>query len=876
VANRTLLAALAAAFLAITAPALADAPFSFDTAFGRLPKNVKPLDYTIAIVPKLATHTFTGTETIALQVRSATPTIQFNTLNLTLGNVRFDGAPVAHVVTDNKAQLSTVTLRSAAAPGVHHLTLTYRGAIETSGPQGLFAQPYVTPDGKRGVALQTMFESTDARRMFPCWDEPAFRSTFQLTATVDASLATVSNMPVLARVINGSLATTTFARTPSMPAYLVEFSAADLGSIRATHNGTGFAVWALRGRETEGTYALASAEQILDDYNAYFGVKFPLPVLNSIAVPGGFDGGMENWGAIVYNDQSLLVTPSTPLLDRQGVYSIEAHEMAHQWNGDLVTMGWWDDLWLNESFASWMSAKETDLRNPTWHWWENQDGDKESAMRADAAINSHPIAVHITDELQAETAFDNEITYSKGQAFLRMLEAYLTPDVFRAGVRRYMAARKFSNATATDLWNALSVTSHHDVARLASTWIDKTGFPLVSVTATCDASGARTITFTQKRFLVEGGDPDATVWQIPVRIRSGIAGPVQRLLVTEPGQTARAGRCDEPLTVNDGAVGLYRVHYDAATLATNTAAFGHLPNADRIALLDDQWALASANQAPLASYLTLARSMGGDLNPRAWTQISESLGEIEADERGTSSYNTYVAFAIGVLQPVMGRLGWNDKPGEAADVQSLRRDVIEQLGNLGDPDVTAEAQRRFRRFLSDPKTLAPDDQRIVLGIVAHVADGATFERLHALAKNAKRESDKRRYLIALMGVGDDALAERALDIALSNEIPPQAEQLRVSLIRALAARHPALAWNGLKANTAKVIDPLGPYGGPFELAQYLPAAMWRAAPLDDIEAFIKARTPADLLPNLARGMESARHARDRQATLRAAVDAYLK
>jgi aminopeptidase N len=314
--TRAALTAAALSFLAT--PALADAPFSFDRAFGRLPKNVRPLAYRIAIAPNAATMTLTGSESIDLDVRSATATIQFNSLNETLRDVTFDGAPVARTVSSNARQLTTITLRSPARPGRHVLAFAYRGKIET-GPLGLFAQPYVKPNGGHGLLLSTQLESTDARRVFPCWDEPAFRATFALTATVGKMLASVSNMPIVKRTVHGMLATTTFARTPSMPAYLVEYSAGDIARISETRGGTTFGVWAVKGQEYGGRIALANSEQILADYNDYFGVPYPLPKLDSIAIPGGFQGAMENWGAITYNDQSLLVTPSSTANDRQKV-----------------------------------------------------------------------------------------------------------------------------------------------------------------------------------------------------------------------------------------------------------------------------------------------------------------------------------------------------------------------------------------------------------------------------------------------------------------------------------------------------------------------------------------------------------------------------
>jgi aminopeptidase N len=868
------LAACAAGLLLTAAPASAVAPFSFDTAFGRLPKNVRPINYTVAITPDIAKKAFAGTESIVLEVRSATATIQFNTLNQTLQNVRFDGRPVLRTLTDNAKQLTTVTLAAPAKAGRHTLAFAYRGEIETS-PVGLFVQPYVTPAGVHGTLLATQFESTDARRMFPCWDEPAFRATFDLTATVPAAFTSVSNMPIAKRVVNGALATTTFARTPPMPSYLVAYVAGDFTSLAATHDGTGFRVWTIKGQEAGGAAMLAMSQQILADYNAYFGYRFPLPVLNAIALPGGFQGGMENWGAIVYNDQTVLITPSSTLDDRQQVYSIVAHEMAHQWNGDLVTMGWWDDIWLNESFASWMAAKQTDLRNPTWLWWENQDSEKEKAMIADTATTSHPIAVHITDELQAETAFDSEITYAKGQAFLRMLEAYLGPDVFRAGIRRYIKARAFSNATAADLWLALSAASKRDVDKLASSWVTQPGFPLVSVRATCDTAGNRTIALAQRRFLLEGGDPNLYHWSIPLRVRSGLDGPLASVLVPPDGTSVRAGRCGEALTVNADALGYYRVAYDRATTAANLAAFPRLPDGDRIPLLDDQWALATAGQAPLASFLGAARSMNGDLDARAWTIITSALETIAYAERGTPGYNVYVTFASSILEPVEGRLGFDAKPGESPGLRALRRTVLADLGAWGDSDVISEAQRWFARFVQNRQAIKPDDQATVLGIVMLYADAATFDQMHAIVRSAKSETDQRRYYSALMGVRDDALAQRAIDIALSNEIPPQAAQIREQLLQNVVAQHPALAWSAFKANMHEILDPYGTYNQQYVLAHYVPALYWDAAPLDELESFAKANTPDDLHPDVDRAVERARALVKQKALLRTATDAYL-
>jgi aminopeptidase N len=872
-----LLASACGVALLVPLTALAVAPFDFNQAPGRLPKNVVPVDYDVAIVPDVAAKTFTGTESVSLNFRAATDKVVFNTLNLTLKDVQLDGKPVKAVATDNDKQLTTVTLAAAAPAGTHKLTLSYSGVMETR-PQGLFVQPYGKSGANAGgVMVSTQMESTDARRMFPCWDEPAFRATFKLTATVPADWATIGNMPVAKREVHGKLATTTFERSPKMPSYLVEFTAGDMKQISAKGAHLTFGVWAVSGRENEGRAALANEQQIIADYDDYFGYPFPLPKLDSIAIPGGFSGAMENWGAITYTDATLLLTPASSLAQAQNAYSTQAHELAHQWNGDLVTMGWWDDLWLNESFASWMSAKETDRRNPGWKWWERQDVAKENAMQADARVTSHPIQVHVTDELQAANAFDPSITYDKGQAVLRMLEAYLGPDTFRAGVRGYIKAHAFGNATTADLWNGLKAASGKDVGALASAWTEQAGFPVVSITAQCTGAGLRTLTLSQKRFFLRAPSNAAAQaghWKIPMQVRYGAKGEAQSLLFTDNGMPLAGGRCDEPLSLDANAIGYYRVQYDAATLAVNTRAFNTLPDGDRIALLDDQWALVQAQAAPLASYLALAENMGNDIDARPWEQITSALGIIEYDERGSRGHDAFAAYARSILKPVAQRLGWDAKPGETPDTQSLRRQVIESLGVWGDADVIAEARRRFAAYAKDPTTIAPDDRSTVLNIVGLNADAATFEQLHTLAKATKDDAEQRRLYVALATVRDPKLGSEAATIALSNELPPQAIQLRLGMIGTLRQEHPQLGWDTFSGHSEMLMSPFGNMA-PLFVAEFVPQFFWNSLPPDKMETWIRAHVPAEMNDYVEKGMESARFQYSQKQQLVPAADAYL-
>ncbi len=875
--SRTAAAAVFAltAALVLGSPAQAEAPFAFDTTPGRLPKTVVPTDYRIAIAPDARARTFTGSETVVLDVRRPTARIVFNTLNLAIAEARLDGARVARVRTENRAQLTTLTLARPAAAGRHTLALRYAGKIERSA-QGLFAQPYRAPDGRPGLMLSTQFESTDARRMFPAWDEPAFRATYQLSVTLPARWSAVSNTPVAARAVHGGRATTTFARTPRMPSYLVVLTAGDLGRISArSADGVLHEVVAVRGQERDGAYALANSQQILTAYDDYFGLRYPLPKLSSIAVPSGFDGAMENWGGITYNDQILLLPPNGTMEQRQQIYATQAHEMAHQWFGDLVTMAWWDDTWLNESFASWMAAKQTDRANPSWNWWEGQDDDKETAMNADARTTAHPIHQPVQNELDADAVFDPEITYAKGQAFLRMTEAYLGEDTFRAGIRRYIAARKFSNATAADLWNALSAASGKDVGAIAGGWTTQPGFPLVSVRASCDGAGNRTIALSQQRFLLSGDDPANPRWNVPMHIASGASGAAQSVLLRRDGQTLAAGRCDEPLRANAGDVGYYRVAYDAATSAANQRAFGSLPEADKIALLDDQWALARAGRAPLSAYLALAGSMKDDFDARAWQQITGSLAALERDERSGPGHAAFLAYARSLLAPLQTALGWDAKPGETPGLQRLRRTVDQELGAWDDPATVAEARKRFAAFVADRAALPPDDQAVVLTIVAQHADQAAFDVLHALAKSGRDAGETQRYYAALMSVRDPALARQALAIALSPEIPPQSAHSRFELVKDAADANPQLAWAFFTAHSGALLSTATDLERVLVIARYVPEIYWDAAPLDQIEGWVKAHSGPDAASYAARGLERAQSEVAEKQKLVPAADAYV-
>ena len=363
--------------------------------------------------------------------------------------------------------------------------------------------------------LGTQMEPTDARRMFPCWDEPSFRARFRLTTTVPADFTAVSNMPIEREQKTDGGKEVRFGETPPMASYLVVFCAGELDAIEGEADGVKIRVVTTKGKAETGRYALESAEKILHYYDEYFGIKFPLPKLDLIAVPGGFGGAMENWGGIVFYESILLFDPTkNSEQTKEGIFEVEAHEMAHQWFGDLVTMAWWDNLWLNEGFASWMGTKCSDHFNPQWEVWLRASAAKQHAMSTDAISATHPVQQPVKTEAEANSAFD-EITYQKGQSFLRMIESYLGEDDFRAGIRAYMQAHKlfqFDHGRSLERSRRRLQKAGRSVA---ASWTEQPGLPLVSLKP--NGSG---LTISQERFTVHQTNPQPLTWKIPIVYRA--------------------------------------------------------------------------------------------------------------------------------------------------------------------------------------------------------------------------------------------------------------------------------------------------------------------------------------------------------------------
>jgi len=748
-----------------------------------LPSDVKPAAYRVQLMPDVAgllnldnkgDIKFKGEEEADVELLRPADGFRLNSAGLVFDrdDVTLDGEKAKSVIFDVERQTATIAFAHAFPAGKHQLHILYSGQIVPQA-HGIYYADYDTPQGKRRMLI-TQFEATDARRMFPCWDEPVFKASIELTVELPDSFRAVSNMPIAREEPAGAgKKKVAFAASPKMSTYLAALVAGEIEKIAAKAGSVDIGVYAPKGREQLGAYARDTAVKLLLYYNDYFGVTYPLPKLDLVAIPNFAATAMENWGAITYIDNSLLFDPKdSTQATKHLVFEVIAHEMAHQWSGNLVTMAWWDDLWLNEGFASWMQKKSTDYFNPAWKVWLRAHAAKEQAMRADARSTTHAIQQPIMDDSKIYTAFDS-ISYGKGEAILRMLESYIGEDRFREGMRLYMKEHAYSSATTADLWAALAEASQVPIAAIAKGFTEHPGVPLIHVETAC-VDGATSVVLTQDRFSVHNLHTEQRVWQVPVTVgRIGDAKPRAVLVGDEPKQIKFPG-CGEAVKANFGDTGYYRVEYAPADFKTLAGAWDQLSEVDRLNLLSDSWAMVQAGRAGPGVYLGLTRPLSHETEYAVWAQIIDVLGEIDDLERGSEDREAFRAYARELLKPVLDRLGWEPKPDEAnaAPLDLLLRNmVITALGRFADKVVIAESQKRFATFLNAPEKLHPEVRDAVSTVVGHVANRKTFDELHDLARRATGSEAKFRYFFALAGAHDPALIEEVFNIALTDEIP---------------------------------------------------------------------------------------------------------
>lgn len=771
-------------------------------AAGQLPQTVAPVLYDITIRPDAKALTFSGEETVDVDVRQATTTIVLNAAELAVTRATFDGKPVPFTM-DKAAQTLTLTLPQAASVGRHKVGFAWTGTINRSA-NGLFAIDYSNADGSQSRMLATQFEAPDARRFAPMWDEPAFKAKFRLSATAPKGQMAISNMPVasVAAQADGTQLYR-FGETPVMSSYLLYFGSGDLDRKTVNASGVEIGVVSRKGVVDQGDYALGSASKLLSYYNDYFGTPYPLPKMDMIAGPGSsqFFGAMENWGAIFYFENELLFDPKVMTeSNRQRIHTVVAHEMAHQWFGDLVTMRWWDDLWLNEGFASWMEGKATNDLNPSWNAAAASiAGERESAMGIDATSATHPIIRKIETVDQIGEAFDS-ITYLKGQAVIGMLESTLGSDIFRKGIRSYMAKYKYQNTVTEQLWEELSKASGTNIATIAHDFTLQGGVPLVTLSGARCEGGQTVAMLSQGRFGLDEASKTPQTWHVPIRVATIGGGETSTVVTGAAPAPVKVGGCGT-LVLNRGKGSYTRVMYDDAGHAAIVRDYTRLSLEDRLGTLGDDYALAAGGYQDLGRWFDLMAQVKPDADPLEWGTVAAELGRLDGLYEGTPLEKPLRARVASILSPVLARVGFEAKPGESAPVSNLREALIGRLGTSGDAMVAARARGYVAALAKDPAAIPAAIRQPILSTYATRATPAEWDKLLDLAKAERNPVVKNRYVSLLGYAEDESAARRALGLLKTDTFtPPQ----RAALLRSIAGAHPDLAFDWAVANKALV------------------------------------------------------------------------
>jgi aminopeptidase N len=781
-----------------------------------LPRNARPSHYAITVTPDAAALTFTGQEAVDLELFEPGRTLTLNAMHIVIDRATLipaaGGAPIPLAVAlDSAKETAALTAPDALAAGGYRLAIDYHGRINRQ-PSGFFALDY--PDKRTGQTVRglfTQFEVPDAREFAPLFDEPSYKATFDLSAVVPEKQLAVSNMPALREEpVGNGLKRVTFATSPKMSSYLLMFAVGDFERTTTTAaDGTEVGIVAPAGSGDTANYARDSLAVLLPYYNDYFGVRFPLPKIDNVAAPGQSQtfGAMENWGAILTFEKYLLLDPrNTSPQIQQYMFYAQAHEFAHQWFGDLVTMAWWDDLWLNEGFASWFETKATDHFHPEWSMLVGRVNKREAAMALDSLASSHAIVTHIRTASEADSAFD-AISYSKGESVVSMLEAYAGEAQWRDGVRRYMAAHAYGNAVTADLWRAQEEAGVSNIARIADSFTRQPGVPLVSARQAC-TGGRTTVTLTQGEFSRDRREAAAQAghrWLVPLTVRAA-DGSLHRQLLDGSAQVMLPG-CG-PAVVNGGQLGYFRTLYEAPALAALAQAMPGLPPIDQLGLVQDNLALAHAGYQDFAPALELLRAVPSSANSVVAKSVTADWGRLygQIDDKGARA--KLAALAHTVLFARLQQLGFDPKSGESVADTDLRSTLLATFGNMADPAVVAEARRRFARLQTDRSALDGPLKTTWLAIVSRNATPAEWDLLRALGKAAPSEVEKHLFYSQLANAIDDTLAQRTLDLALTDE--PGATT-SATMVDTVSNHHPDLTYDFALAHEPQILAMLDDY-----------------------------------------------------------------
>ena len=805
------------------------------TKVPRLLDTFTPNHYNLTLdLTRAEEKEFSGT--VIISGDSTSESISLHSKGLTIQSATIDNQPADVSFGEfDELRLFQPELKS----GNHIVCINFSGTI-TDAMHGLYPC-YFTHDGVKKQLFATQFESHHAREVFPCVDEPAAKAEYDLTLVTRTGITVLGNMPVKSEEENGDSLTTTFEKTPRMSSYLLAFVIGELHKKSArTKSGVEVNVWATPAQnENTLDFALDIATRSIDFYDEYFGVKYPLPKSNHVALPDFSSGAMENWGLITYRESCLLADPElTPESSRRFIATVIAHELSHQWFGNLVTMQWWNDLWLNESFANMMEYVAIDALQPDWHMWEDfATNEVTAALRRDSLDGVQSVQADVNHPDEISTLFDPAIVYAKGGRLLVMVRKLIGEEAFRAGLKSYFEKFAYKNTVGNDLWQELELASDQPIVDLMNAWISQPGLPVVSVSNSHDVA-----TLSQERFFIGEHQPSDALWPIPLFAN-------QPLDVKVLNQRETTVSIEKPLQLNCGLSAHFVTKYDESTREYLLKNITELPTLDKICILQDATILARAGFENSASLLPLALSLKTETNEKVFGMAAGALTELrkfvdDNDAARDSLKKISGEFARATFE----ELGWDEKAGESDDDRERRTTALSLMMYSEDKEVLNEAKTRFD---SNKLEDLPTEIRalIISANVRHFETPEMIENLFATYKNTPSNDLQNDIAIGLTSTKNPETAEKILaNIKDSNIIRPQdASRWFVYLIRTRESRQ--IAWNWLKENWAWVEDTFGEDKSYDDFIRYAATALLTPNELNDFQQFFE---PMENIPALAR------------------------
>ena len=785
-----------------------------ETVSYRLPRNVVPEKYEITIEPDLVNFRFDGEELIHLTVAEPVSEIVLNALELEVHNAfvlnKHQKNLPAQIRLDEANERAILTFAEPLEAGSWKLSLKFKGILNDK-LHGFYRSTYKDAEGQTKVIATTQFEATDARRAFPCFDEPDFKAVYRVTLIVDRHLTAISNAKIRAeKLLPSGKKVVRFNDTMKMSTYLVAFI---IGEFEATEvidaDGTPIRIWARPGKLNLAKFAEGIAAHSLTFFNSYYGLKYPGDKLELIAIPDFAFGAMENLGAVTFRETALLVDEkSASHAELERVADVVAHEIAHMWFGDLATMSWWNGIWLNEAFATFMEMLAVDTWKPSWKRWESFGVSRASALATDGLRATRTIEFPVKRPEEAQGMFD-VLTYEKGASVLRMLEQYLGAEPFRRGISLYLSKHKYANTETTDLWDAIEESTKEPVRQMMDTWIYQEGHPLITVESVNDGKALR---LTQQRFMYFGGD-DApgkdTLFHVPIMLKARTADGMieKKVILKDKSITIELDSKLEWVVVNEGGHGFYRVRYGADLLKTITRNINQFAPIERFNLVNDSWAAVLAGLVPLKEYIEMIKLFIEERDKNVWTIILGSLNYLDrltADGKTPQTFAPLQELTRSLLAKAYKRFGWENKPHEDELTKQLRGMIIGALGTLGeDAEVQTKASEMFDRFMNDRASVSTDIAPALVSILAHNGGDDRYSSFVHEFKSAATPQEEDRFMYALAVFRHEKLLKQTLEKTLNGEVRTQNAPYLVRNVM-LNPFGRKVSWDFLTENSPKI------------------------------------------------------------------------